>query len=334
MTQNNNLELIACTVGLVSAVIANEIFDEKQPKEPPVYRPIGKLAPKDVYTEIAGSAFFKRLTGIDEPIFDYIVNQLRVPLSKPKNIYFEYTDAENDTRIRRKCKLSVENRLLAFLFRMKDKTTLWHNAFHFGWNVGSLSKDFQWIAITFDKTLEPIWIKELNQQEKQASKGLIDGYNDAVYIVDGKHFVRRRSKEISDGTKRTEWYSYKHRNPEGQNVQAKISPFGMACEVITDAPAAMNDASLSGRVCQNNDRKETLADKGYPVTNEKFILPDGEDQASQRVEVENFFAYLGRTWKLVGGVYNGKKEFHSIVIRCAFILTNMQICYNGGLRNN
>lgn len=334
MSQDNNFQLIACTVGLVTTVIANDILDEKQPKEPPVYRPIGQLPPKDIYNEIAGTVFFKRLAGIDEPIFDYIVEQLRAPLRKAKNIDFKYTDAENDARVHRTCKLSLENRLLAFLFRMKDKTTLWHNAFRFGWNVASLSKDFRWIAITFDKTLEPTWIRELNQQEKQASRGLIDGFDNAVYIVDGKHFVRRRSSEISDGTKRTEWYSYKHKNPEGQNVQAKICAFGIACEVITDAPAAMNDASLSGRVCQNDNIQETLADKGYPVTNNKFILPNGDDQASQRVEVENFFAYLSNTWKLVGTVYNGKKELHSIVIRCAFILTNMQICYNGGLRNN
>ena len=153
-----------------------------------------------------------------------------------------------------------------------------------------------------------------------------------MYILDGKHFARRRSTELNDGTKRTEWYSYKHRQPEAQNVQAKICPFGLACEVITDAPAGMNDAAMSSRVCQNNNDQEVLVDKGYPITNSKFVPPDGDSQASERVTVENYFAYLSNNWKLVGGTYKGKKELHSIVIRCAFILTNMKIAYSGGLR--
>ena len=154
-----------------------------------------------------------------------------------------------------------------------------------------------------------------------------------MYILDGKHFVRRRSTELRDGTKRSEWYSYKTKQPEAQNVQAKICPFGLACELVTGAPAAMNDAAMSRRVCHNDNPNEVLVDKGYPVTNPKFVLPDGDLQASERVQVENFFAYLCNSWKLVGATYNGKKELHSIVIRCAFILTNMQICHSGGLRH-
>ena len=175
MSQDNSFELIVGTAALLTAVIGSEVSSEKPPKKEYIYRPVGKTTPRDIYTDIYGTPFFQRLVGIEEPIFDHILEKLRVPLSKPRNIHFNYTDAQNDTRRNRKCKLSVENRIIAFLMRMKNGRTHWENAFEFQYQTSSLSRDFAWVAINFDKVLEPLWIRELTETEKQASIGLIDG---------------------------------------------------------------------------------------------------------------------------------------------------------------
>ena len=138
MTQDDTFELILCIVALVCTVVANEILYDKIPKQQPVYRPVGKTRPRNLYTDTYGTPFFKRLVGIDEPIFDYIAEQLHVPLSKPRNIHFKYTAAENDARRRRSCKMSINNRLMAFLIRMKSGKTHWKTAFDFRYQISSL----------------------------------------------------------------------------------------------------------------------------------------------------------------------------------------------------
>ena len=182
MSQDNTLDIVIISVALVTAVVVCDVLSEKSPTEVPVYRPIGRTVPTDIYGQLHNTPFFKKIVGIDEIIFDYIVDRLRIPLSKPRNIHFKYTDAENDARRKRKCNMSIENRLVAFLTRMKNGRTLWENAFQFSYNISSLSRDFDWIAINFDATLEPIWIRNLNQREKQASMGLIDGMYGTCYI--------------------------------------------------------------------------------------------------------------------------------------------------------
>ena len=175
MSQCNSFEIIVTTAAILTAVVTNELFSEKPPKKQYIYRPVGKTTPRDIYSDIYGTPFFQRLVGIEEAIFDHILEKLRVPLSKPRNIHFNYSDTQNDSRRSRKCKLSIENRIIAFLMRMKNGRTHWENAFEFQYQTSSLSRDFAWVAINFDKVLEPLWIRELNQTEKQASIGLIDG---------------------------------------------------------------------------------------------------------------------------------------------------------------
>ena len=76
-------------------------------------------------------------------------------------------------------------------------------------------------------------------------------------------------------------------------------------------------------------------DDGYPAYRLQFVVcDDTEEHRSARTVVERYFARLKSLWKIVGNKYCKGARWHSLVIRAAFILTNMVITYAGGLNHS
>ena len=127
---------------------------------------------------------------------------------------------------------------------------------------------------------------------------------------------------------------HKHNYAKGQNVQAVVNHFGVATQVITRVPGGMSDTSASAYCCQNDEAGSTLVDAGYPGSDTRiqFIKADGTPtHARERTVVERYFARLKSLWKMVSRQYCRGSKWHSLVIRAAFILTNMVIYCGGGL---
>ena len=95
----------------------------------------------------------------------------------------------------------------------------------------------------------------------------------------------------------------------------------------------MSDSAASKYVCRDDRPNSTLVDATYPPRSE-FIKSDGSPQhAANRSVVERYFGRLKALWKLVGTKYGRDPRWHSLVIRAAFILTNMVITWNAGLNH-
>ena len=97
----------------------------------------------------------------------------------------------------------------------------------------------------------------------------------------------------------------------------------------------MNDASASVYICNGDRPRSTLVDNGYPGSRLEFIRCDGsEAHKAARTVVERYFGRLKSLWKAVGRKWERGAKWHSLVIRAAFILTNMVITYSAGLNSS
>lgn len=113
-----------------------------------------------------------------------------------------------------------------------------------------------------------------------------------------------------------------------------MSYFGH-CTALQIGPGAMNDAAMSRTMCHGDGVASTLVDDGYPGNRVEFVLPDRTPEHSRaRGVVERFFGRVKVSWKMVGNVWNKKlKDWFDLVIRAAFILTNMNILEGSGLNS-
>ena len=193
---------------------------------------IGTLPPKDIYGEIHNTVWFKHHTGLTEDIFDYICDKLSFNITEARNVDFKYDAATNYYRKRRPCKISTVNRIIHFLHTMRTGDILWNASKDNNWNTCSVSKDFCHVLYHFVKTFDSIWIRQMNDTEKNQNRKWI-AFPTAYSCLDGTQFQRRKSTRLPDGVRRKEMYCYKHRWAEGQNVQAVINHFGIATEVWT-----------------------------------------------------------------------------------------------------
>ena len=334
---NEQQMAFACGVACAAVIIIMEMDDDlngesrpKGGKRKQEYIPVGPTKPISVYDEYKGTNYFKRMLGVSERVFDYIHNGLKQRILEPRNVRYKYTDAQNQARRHRQCKATTQNRVAAFLYSMKNGSRVWATADRFGSNVTTISDDFRHVASHFVKQFDAEWIREMNEDEKKEAANLfeVDG---ALYALDGKQFLRRRSTKLPDGVRRKDMYCHKHKMPEGDNTQAKVNGAGIACEVLTGVPGGMNDITASRYMCHNDAPRSVLVDGGYP-DREQFILPDGDEHRRDRVIVENYFAALSNTWSMVGETYRRKNSMHATVIRGSFILTNMNVVDSGGLR--
>ena len=219
--------LIAFTVALILQTVAiGADFDEQilaglNVSESDILDCIARKPPKDLYSELYGSVYFKHHTGICMPLFDYINDELAFDVSEARNVHFQFNDTDNYYRKRRRCKISVSNRIMCFLHTMKEGDAVWEAAKDNNWNITSVSLDFFHVLIKFVDHFESTWIREMEDDEKDNMT--FAGYSPAYQALDGSHFHRRKSKTLPDGLRRRELYLYKHKYPEGQNVQAVVN---------------------------------------------------------------------------------------------------------------
>ena len=190
------------------------------------------LPPKDVYGDIRNTVWFKHYTGISEDIFNYVVDEIGFDITEARNIDFKYGALENYYRKRRPCKISVPNRIIHFLHTMRTGNICWDASHDNNWNIASVSEDFYHVLIHFVERFDHEWIRPMTEEEKDMGC-LWWEYPDAYQAADGCHFVRRKSKTLPEGVRRRELYLYKHKYPEGQNVQAVVNHFGIATQVVT-----------------------------------------------------------------------------------------------------
>ena len=296
---------------------------------------IRNTAAKDVYGDIYNTVWFKHYTGVKETVFDYIKNGLFERIYDARNIYGHFTAAQNAARVQRACKIDNNNRIINFLRQMRTGQIIWDAAHENGWNIKSASFDFYHVLIHFVDEFESEWIRPLSDDERRAAQGLWPDYPNAYQCLDGSHFHRRRSKTLPEGFRRREMYCYKHKYPEGQNVQCVVTHQGIATQVLTGVPGAMNDRFASRYVCNADWHQSTLVDDGYPEHNPVFIRPDDSDEHSDaRSVVERYLGRLKMLWKMVGSTFCRSARWHSLAIRAAFILTNMVIIIEGEGLNN
>eukprot|EP01084_Bolivina_argentea_P191600 329110_1 len=292
---------------------------------------IGNLPAVNVYSSIFNTVFFKHYTGIHEDLYVYIKHRMDKRISSARNVSFKYTQYFNQMFGRsRKCKLDNDNRLVCFLHQFRTGELVWNAAFHHGWNITSISLDFFHILFHFVDEFYDDWVTEMSDEEKTQMIGMFDGYPLCYQTLDGSQFLTTKSSKLPGGVRRREYYCWKHRWPEGKNVQAKVSHYGHATEVMI-GPGAANDSVMSEGMCLNDGQASTLVDDGYPQRAE-FILPDGsEDHKAGRALVERYFSRLKMLWRMVGGVYTRGKRWHDLCLRAAFILTNMVVMFEGPL---
>lgn len=85
-------------------------------------------------------------------------------------------------------------------------------------------------------------------------------------------------------------------------------------------------------MCRGDGVGSTLVDDGYPAARPEFEMPDGSrNHAAGRGVVERYFGRVKLKWRMVSGVYVRGKRWHNMVLLAAFILTNMDLAYSGGL---
>ena len=194
---------------------------------------IGNIPPVNVHADIYNTVWFKPYTGIRERTFDYINGRLNERIYEARNIHGEYDAITNAARKRQPCKVSNINRIINFLRQMRTGEIIWDAARECGWNIFSASVDFYHLLLHFVDEFEADWIRPLTNREKRNAKGLWPDYPNAYQALDGSHFHRRKSKHLPPGMRRRELYLYKHRFPEGQNVQAAVTHQGIATQVLT-----------------------------------------------------------------------------------------------------
>lgn len=109
------------------------------------------LPAEPVYEKLTGTDIFEVFAGISEDIFNYILNGIRDSLiGNPQSRY----------------KLTPENRLLAWLYSLRENPNVCHAAMMFGISPGQLCKDFHKISVIFVNTFDDIWIKDMTHTQK------------------------------------------------------------------------------------------------------------------------------------------------------------------------
>ena len=331
------MQLICCFVVVLIAYAHLEIFDDDyvilddDPKTD-LGKHFIKQDPGDIHSEIYGYPWFKHETGVCEELFDIMMARMDERISEARNIYGKYTEEENKQRKKRSCNITNENGFICFLQQMRSGKLIWNSAFEHKWNKSSVNVGFFHVLEHFVDEFDAEVIKKMDDDEILSQLGAFEGYPSAYQCLDGSHFIRRRSVELPEGLRRREMYSYKTKAAEGQNVQAVVNAFGLATEVVTGIPAGMPDSMACDYVCEDDWANSTLVDEGYRVGREEFIVCDGSDEHKEaRSVVERYFGRLKLMWRMVGNKYCRAARYHSLVIRAAFILTNMVISYEGGL---
>eukprot|EP01084_Bolivina_argentea_P252036 422951_1 len=295
---------------------------------------IGYRPAVNIFDDIYNTVFFKHELGINENLWNFIFPRMNERLSKPRNIFFEYDDATNDARRRRSCKLSNENRFVCFLRQMRKGKLVWGTAYDHGWNITSVSMDFFHCLFHFVDEFYDEWVCEMTDAQKQSMMGRFEGYPLCYQVLDGSQFLTTKSVALPEGVRRREVYCWKHKWPEGKNVQTVVSHYGHATQVKI-GPGAMNDAAMSEDMCVNDSANSTLVDDGYSQDRDEFIMPDESDEhKAGRTIVERYFSRVKMLWQMVGGVYTRGKRWHDLVLRAAFILTNMVVMFEGPLNIN
>lgn len=192
---------------------------------------IGDIAARDIYSEIYGTPFFKHYTGVHENLFDYICIRLEPAIFEARNYNLRNDFEENKGRKRRPCKISNKNRIINFLHGMRTGEIVWDAARNHGWNIMSASQDFFHVLYHFVKLFDSSWLCEMSDIQKNGLKGRVPEYSTSYQTLDGSHFLTTKSKTLPDGVRRREVYCWKHRWPQGKNVQAVISHYGHATEI-------------------------------------------------------------------------------------------------------
>ena len=295
---------------------------------------IGGMPAKDKYTEIYGTAFFKHWTGLSERLYDMIERRLHDRLYEARNIHFEFDPVTNAARKRRACKISNRNRILNFLHQMRTGEIIWNAAFEHGWNIYRASVDFFHVLYHFVDEFYDEWVCPMSTAEKNDMKGNWPLYPTAYQAMDGVQFETTKSTVLPDGYRRRDVYCWKHRWPQGKNVQAVVSQFGHATEVMV-GPGAASDSAMSTYMCIGDDPASTLVDGTYPAARPEFIVSDGSsDHADSRSVVERYFSKQKLLWRMVGRRYVKGKRWFDMVLRASFILTNMVIFDEGSLNQS
>ena len=193
---------------------------------------IGVVPARDVYSEIYGTVYFKHYTGITEELFDYICGHLEEEIYEARNYNLNLDLLFNKSRNRRSCKISNKNRIINWLHQMRTGQIIWDAAREHGWNIYSASQDFLHVLYHFVKIFDGDWIREMNDEQKNGLKGRVREYPNSYQSLDGTQMLSTKSKKLPDGMRRREVYCWKHRWPQGKNVQAVVSHFGHATEVM------------------------------------------------------------------------------------------------------
>ena len=107
---------------------------------------VATLPPKDIYSEIYNTVWFKHHTGVCEDLFDYIHAGIAFDITEARNTRFKYSDEDNYARRRRPCKISTQNRVIHFLHTMRTGGIVWDNARDNNWNIASVSEDFHHVS--------------------------------------------------------------------------------------------------------------------------------------------------------------------------------------------
>lgn len=193
---------------------------------------IGDVPARDIYSEIYGTVYFKHYTGITEQLFDFICSRLEEEISEARNYNLRLDLLFNKTRRRRKCKISNKNRIINWLHQMRTGQIIWDAAQEHGWNIYSASQDFFHVLYHFVRLFDGDWIREMSDDQKNGLKGRVVQYPNSYQSLDGTQMLTTKSKKLPDGMRRREVYCWKHRWPQGKNVQAVVSHFGHATEVL------------------------------------------------------------------------------------------------------
>ena len=212
---------------------------------------------------------------------------------------------------------------ICFFLSCSNVLDRWDSALEHGWNRNSAYLDFYHVLWHFVDEFKDE-IHPLSPHTIAALKGTMQQYPGAYQFLDGCQFLCCRTGDLPPGMRRKDWYCWKKKHGEGRNVQAVVSQFGH-CTALQIAPGAMNDAAMSRTMCLGDGAGSTLVEDGYPGFRPEFVLPDGTEEHSRyRATVERYFGRLKVTGRLVGWIWGKKKkDWFDVVIRAAFILTNM-----------
>ena len=297
------------------------------------YEQIGRgVAARDVFQELAGTAYFSHYVNMNREMFDYINQQLGPIIEQPRNIYGEYTWTENLNRKYGKCKLKTVNRIMNFLHSMAEGPKLWDLAAFNRYNVASESEEFKHCLMHFVRTFDAKWIRELTPAEKSASR-VYRHYPTVYCSLDGCMFMRRKSKKLRPGIRRRDYFDYKHRHAESINAQLVVTRGGFCTHLLDGVPGRMCDSNASRFIAANEWANGILVDGGYPGSDPRFVGPDGTKRhKAARVHIEWYFGHLKTNWKMVGSIYHRDSRWHNLAIRAAVILENMRFHFGTNRR--